>query len=72
MTEETFDPEDHMWSFTGYFHYEFQFCTADKPYRHMGVGGFSNDIYNYHIWAGKMTYSQVTDDGSIPILWADW
>ena len=25
MTEEAFNPKDHMWSFTGYCKYEFSF-----------------------------------------------
>ena len=72
MTEETFNPEDHMWSFTGYYKFEFSFCTVDAPHHYANFGGFSDDIYDYHLWAGEMSYAQITDGGTLTAVWKDW
>ncbi len=39
MTEETFYPEDHRWTFVGYYKYIFPFCTMDEPRYSVGIGG---------------------------------
>lgn len=70
MTEEAFNPKDHMWSFTGYYKFEFSFCTMDEPYYHCHVGGDSGDIYRYEVTPRPMTWEQVTDGGEL-LQW-DW
>ena len=70
MTEETFNPEDHMWVFVEYYKYGFSFCTTDEPIYHAHVGGDSGDIYRYQVTAWPMSWEQVMD--GVELILGEW
>ena len=72
MTDEAFNPDEHMWQFEGYCEFEFAFRTVDEPRHYAAFGRDGDDIYDYNVWAGEMSYYQVTNLGTLKPIWKDW